>query len=269
MTTHLVGIKIIAKVEYAVTRQASMHNTQENRNRDDIKEVEEKLGRTSRYMQEVRNIGSSMKKEEILLGKRRVMQIIAELEDIRDILVDSVKDSLSPRQLSVLDYEEEDSEADPSVQFFGVEWDSVFAKCFSLGLNIRIFKQRLECGLVDSINLASILTDLSMVEKQMEQHSIALLSGRLSSEQLAQQLQQQVRVWKLGQVARSNNMLGTQEEKVKEGRKNCVKYRKNKTENLAAKISETGNNERRKSSLVDMKKKSSIVEKLSSLLDYV
>merc|ERR1711942_200283 len=233
------------------SHKTSMQNTQENRNRDDINEVEEKLGRTTRYMQEVRNIGSSMKKEEILLGKRRVMQIIAELEDIRDILVDCVKDSLSPRQLSVLDYEEEDSEADPSVQLFGVEWDSVFAKCFSLGLNIRIFKQRLECGMVDSINLAS------------------LLSGRLSSEQLAQQLQQQVRVWKLGQVARSNNMLGTQEEKVKEGRKNCVKYRKNKTENLAAKISETGNNERRKSSLVDMKKKSSIVEKLSSLLDYV
>merc|ERR1712013_845090 len=231
-----------------VTRQASMQSAQEDRNRDDIKEVEEKLGRTTRYMQEVRNIGSSMKKEEILLGKRRVMQIIAELEDIRDILVDCVKDSLSPRQLSVLDYKEEDSETDPSVQFFGVEWDSVFAKCFSLGLNIRIFKQRLECGMVDSINLASILTDLSMVEKQMEQ---------------------QVRVWKVGQVARSNNMLGTQEEKVKECRKNCVKYRKNKTENLAAKISATGNYERRKSSLVDMKKKSSIVERLSSLLDYV
>merc|ERR1712013_599091 len=234
-----------------VTRQASMQSAQENRNRDNINEVEEKLGRTTRYMQEVRNIGSSMKKEEILLGKRRVMQIIAELEDIRDILVDCVKDSLSPRQLSVLDYKEEDSETDPSVQFFGVEWDSVFAKCFSLGLNIRIFKQRLECGMVDSINLASIL------------------SGRLSSEQLAQQLQQQVRVWKVGQVAGSNNMLGTQEEKVKECRKNCVKYRKNKTENLAAKISATGNYERRKSSLVDMKKKSSIVERLSSLLDYV
>merc|ERR1712002_625605 len=174
-------------------------------------------------MEEVKKIGASMKEEDILLVKRRVMQIIAELEDIRDILLESVKDSLSPRQLSVLDKEEEEL-TDPSVQFFGVEWDSVFAKCFSLGLNIRIFKQRLEGGMVDSINLASILADLSMVEKQMEQHSIALLSGRLSSEQLAQQLQQQVRVWKVGEVARSNNMLGTQEEKVKEGQKNCVKY---------------------------------------------
>merc|ERR1712126_713529 len=107
--------------------------------------------------------GRSQYEGDILLVKRRVMQIIAELEDIRDILIDSVKDSLSPRQLSVLDCEEASSETDPSVQFFGVEWDSVFAKCFSLGLNIRIFKQRLECGMVDSINLASILADLSMV----------------------------------------------------------------------------------------------------------
>merc|ERR1712098_74938 len=154
----------------------------------------------------VKKIGASMKEEDILLVKRRVMQIIAELEDIRDILLDSVKDSLSPRQLSVLDKEEEEL-TDPSVQFFGVEWDSVFAKCFSLGLNIRIFKQRLEGGMVDSINLATILTDLKMVVTQMEQHSIALLSGRLSSEQLSQQLQRQLRISKVGQLARSNNNL--------------------------------------------------------------
>merc|ERR1719431_1110948 len=170
----------------------------------EVQGLEERLGRTTRYMEEVKRIGTSMKKEDVSLVKRRVMQIIAELEDIRDILLDSVRGSLSPRQLSVLD-NEEDLETDPSVQFFGVEWDSVFAKCFGLGLNIRIFKQRLEGGMVDSINLASILTDLKMVEKQMEQHSIALISGRLSSDQLAQQLQHQLLVCQAGQVARSNN----------------------------------------------------------------
>merc|ERR1712098_611683 len=218
----------------------------------------------------VKKIGASMKEEDILLVKRRVMQIIAELEDIRDILLDSVKDSLSPRQLSVLDKEEEEL-TDPSVQFFGVEWDSVFAKCFSLGLNIRIFKQRLEGGMVDSINLATILTDLKMVVTQMEQHSIALLSGRLSSEQLSQQLQRQLRISKVGQLARSNNNLVREEGTGKEERKNIAKYKKNKTENLAAKISSTRNNERRKSSVTNfgVKKKTSFVEKVSSLFDYV
>ena len=245
-----------------------MCNGEQNNLGDEGQGVEEKLGRTTRYMREVKNISASMKKEDILLVKRRVMQIIAELEDIRDILMDSVRDKLSPRQLSILDIDQEEVDTDPSVQFFGVEWDSVFAKCFSLGLNIRIFKQRLEGGMVDSIGLASILKELKMVERQVEQHSLALLSGRLSSEQLSQQLQQQLRVSQVGQLARSNNIL-EREDKNKEGRK--VKYRKNKTENLAAKISSTRNNERRNSSAVDfgIKKKTSFVEKVSSLLNYV
>eukprot|EP00091_Calanus_sinicus_P004494 TRINITY_DN1481_c0_g1_i9.p1 TRINITY_DN1481_c0_g1~~TRINITY_DN1481_c0_g1_i9.p1 ORF type:complete len:148 (+),score=57.33 TRINITY_DN1481_c0_g1_i9:373-816(+) len=123
-------------------------------------------------------------------------------------------------------------------------------------------------GMVDSISLASILSELKMVENQMEQHSIALLSGRLSSEQLSQQLQQQLRVSQVGQLARSNNIL---EREDKEGRKRVVKYRKNKTENLAAKLSATRNDERRKSSAVDfgLKKKTSFVEKLSNVLAYV
>ena len=245
-----------------------MCRSEQNKDGEGGQEVEEKLGRTTRYMQEVKKIGESMKKEDFLLVKRRVMQIIAELEDIRDILMDSVKDNLSPRQLSVLEIDQEELDKDPSVQFFGVEWDSVFAKCFSLGLNIRIFKQRLEGGMVDSISLASILSELKMMENQMEQHSIALLSGRLSSEQLSQQLQQQLRVSQVGQLARSNNTL---EREDKEGRKRVVKYKKNKTENLAAKISSTRNNERRRSSTVDfrIKKKTSFVEKLSNVLAYV
>jgi hypothetical protein len=107
-----------------------------------------------------------------------------------------------------------------------------------------------------------------MVEKQIQQHSIALLSGRMSSEQLSQQLQQHLRVSQVGQLARSNNIL---EREDMERRNIVVKYRKNKTENLDVKISATRNKERRKSSAVDfgVKKKTSFVEKVSILLDYV
>ena len=147
------------------------------RDGDEGQKLEERLGRTTRFMQEVKKIGVTLKKEDIELVKRRMMQILAELQDIKDILLDSVKDKLSPRQLSVLDINQEELETDPSLEYFGAVWDSVFAKCFSLGLNIRIFKQRLEGGMVDTISLSSILTELKMVEKQMQQHSIALLSA--------------------------------------------------------------------------------------------
>jgi hypothetical protein len=245
-----------------------MCRSEQNKDDDEGQKVEEKLGRTTRYMHEVKEIGVSMKEEDLRLVKRRLVQIVAELQDIRDTLMDIVKDKLSPRQMSVLDIDQEELETDPSVQFFGIEWDSVFAKCFSLGLNIRIFKQRLEGGMVDSISLASILTELSKVEMQMEQHSIALLSGKLSSEQLSQQLQQQLRMSQVGKLARSNNTL---EKEGEERRRRMVKYRKNKTENLTAKISVTRNDQRRKSSAVDfgIKKKTSFMDKVSSLLDYV
>ena len=77
-----------------------------------------------------------------------------------------------------------------------------------------------------------------------------------------------MRVSQVGQLARSNNPL---EREDKEGRKRVIKYRKNKTENLAAKLSATRTNERRKSSTVDfgIKKKTSFVEKLSNVFAYV
>ena len=32
---------------------------------------------------------------------------------------------------------------DPSVRFFGIEWELVFGKCFSLSLNVKIFGQQI------------------------------------------------------------------------------------------------------------------------------
>merc|ERR1711970_220089 len=163
-------------------------------NKEEELSVEEKLGLATRYLHQVKELGVSTREETLRLVKRRVVQIIAVLQDMRDILVESVRDKLSPRQVSVIDTEQEEVETDPSIQFFGVEWDSVFAKCFSIRLNIRIFKQRLEGGMVDTISLASILVEVRKVEREMEQHSVAVLSGRLSTEQISQQLHQQLRV---------------------------------------------------------------------------
>merc|ERR1719348_1981934 len=120
-------------------------------------------------MHEVRELEEDksvmMREETLNLIRRRLGQSCAELEDIRDILVDCVRDRLSPRQLAVL--EERMTNTDPSVQFFGIEWEGVFARCFSLGLNIRIFKQRLTADVVDNIGLSSILQELSGVEAEL------------------------------------------------------------------------------------------------------
>merc|ERR1719410_3369768 len=189
-------------------------------------EVEEKLGRTTKYMEHVRDIGNTSKEEELILVKRRLLQIVTELEDIKEDLVYLVRDQLSPRQLALLletNDEDQAVDTDPSVQFFGVEWNSVFARCFSLGLNIRIFRQRQRDGFVDVTGLACLLSDLFWVRRQMELHSVAFTSGAMSASNIARQHKLQLQATKAGE----------------EGRRKCgmVKYsKKHKTENLSRKI---------------------------------
>merc|ERR1711994_1086189 len=82
-------------------------------------------------VEDIRDIGTTSKKEELNLIKRRIVQIVSELEDIKEDLVNLVRDQLSPRQLTVLlepssEDEVDPAETDPSIQFFGVEWNSVF-----------------------------------------------------------------------------------------------------------------------------------------------
>ena len=227
---------------------------------------EERLGRATALMQELSQLQDSPADR---LVARRLVQITAELEDVRDLLLTSVQPRLSPRQLAVLlaDSASPETELDPSVRFFGVEWDVVFGRCFGLGLNIRIFQQRLAAGSVDTLGLAAILAELAAVERLMEQHGLALQSGSLSSEQLSRQLDRQVRVSQLGQAARANTPQGENtQRKIK-------KYKKNKTDNLTNKMSntmETSGNERRNSTVEFVpKKKLSFMAKVSGLLDYV
>merc|ERR1712244_179420 len=194
----------------------------------------------------VRDIGNTSKEEELILVKRRLLQIVTELEDIKEDLVYLVRDQLSPRQLALLletNDEDQAVDTDPSVQFFGVEWNSVFARCFSLGLNIRIFKQRQQDGFLDVTGLACLLSDLSWVRRQMELHSVAFSSGVTSQAYLA------------GQVKRKS-----------------VKYdRKHKTENLNNKISRSHQGDRRSSLCPEStsRKKSSFLGNVSTLLNYV
>ena len=223
---------------------------------DDEISVEDKIGRVTRLMRQIRDMGDHPKQEERVLRERRMIQIMTELEDIKDDLINLVTGKVTPRQIQFLkdtESTEDNTAIDPSVQFFGVEWNCVFAKCFNLGLNIRIFKQRLAADCVDLGGLAVILQDLSEVRRQMEHHRLALESGVLTPGHLARQLQQQLVV--SAAAPRSN------------------KYsRKHKTENLNRKLQHIENQEerrRRKSLSIPHTKKSTFMENVSSLLNYI
>jgi len=87
---------------------------------------------------------------------------------------------------------------DPSVRFFGIDWGSIFGKCFSLSLNTNIFgdqiltasqiQQRSREGSrkykgCDLVLVNRILRDLASLEADVTSHAEAVLQGRLSKSQ--------------------------------------------------------------------------------------
>ena len=187
-----------------------------------------------------------------------MIQVTSELEDVRDLLTASAKAVLSERQLEVLEPNQEEEQevvVDPSIQFLGLEWEAIFGKCFNLGINIRIYRQRLGAGSVDTLTLALVLRDLQRVVAEVEHHSRAVLAK--DREGLHQAM------------GGSTNHINVQ------NRRQGVTYRKTKTEGLASKIENMDRSQnlwpggRRKSSFRSRKggrKSSVIMEGLSSML---
>jgi len=225
--------------------------------------IEEKLGRATNYLHDIKGLGLKPSEgEERSLFRRRVVQVTSELEDVRDLLTASARAVLSERQLEVLEpqgeEEEEEVVVDPSIQFLGLEWEAIFGKCFNLGINIRIYRQRLGAGSVDTLTLALVLRDLQRVVAEVEHHSRAVLAK--DREGLHQAM-----------MGGSTNQINVQD------RRQGVTYRKTKTEGLASKIANMdaspnlnlGAGGRRKSSFRNRKgrrKSSLIMEGLSSML---
>jgi len=116
---------------------------------------------------------------------RRIVQLRAELEDGRDLVLALCKNYLPSRQWRLMaedlqgddkdrdDSDEDDNDndgfgrrgvlngfdVDPSVRFFGIDWESVFGRCFSLSLNAKIFG--------DQILDAAITFSTATQEQQM------------------------------------------------------------------------------------------------------
>merc|ERR1712154_146922 len=159
MGTHLRSVKVER------TAEAVMCRSEEKSSRSRMEAIEEKLGRATNYLHDIKGLGLKPSEgEERSLFRRRVVQVTSELEDVRDLLTASARAVLSERQLEVLEphgEEEEEQEVvvDPSIQFLGLEWEAIFGKCFNLGINIRIYRQRLGAGSVDTLTLALVLRD--------------------------------------------------------------------------------------------------------------
>ena len=185
-----------------------------------MERLEQRLGVVSKCLGEVRDGGV---KEKMIHNLELAME---ELNAVRTVLVESVQGELTHRQLAVVTGRTEDSRLDPSIQYFGAEWSSLFSKLFNTGLNIRIFKQRLSAGYKDLLSLSSILAEMDTVQREVKLHILFLNPGGKHSQ-----------------------------EKVTNDKRESVKYRKAKTENLRDKCTavrqETPSGRRKRKSVIE------------------
>jgi len=162
-------------------------------------------------------------------------------------------------KLSVQEYMDLKSEssrpADPSVEFFGLEWSSVFSRCYTLGVDIRLLKSGLDQDRLNPDRLLTCLSTLHQLLAEIQMHAAALESGRLTAKHLATQLQQQQVVASVGRTASFNNNNNNKQAKQQ------LKYGGSKTDSALLRSTTTTPREvkqarrvskgRRKSSLMD------------------
>ena len=137
--------------------------------------------------------------------------------------------------MEVIGGRETRDQMDPSIEFFGVEWSSVFSKLFNAGLNVRIFKQRQSAGFVDILSLASILTEINQVKREVELHMDFVTPRHMQD---------------LSTVPRN--------------RAN-IKYRKTKTENLSMKSLAARKEKETCTADAGKKKRKSVVEAITNI----
>merc|ERR1712179_527830 len=135
-----------------------------------MESVETNLGLVSQYLVEVKEEKS---KQKILMN---LQLAVAELENIKTILMENVRGQVTDRQLEVIGGRGTEDLVDPSFQYFGAEWSAVFSKLFNTGLSIRIYKQRKSAGYLDLLSLASIMSEIDKV-KEVELHMMFVKPG--------------------------------------------------------------------------------------------
>ena len=119
-------------------------------------------------------------------------------------VVDEVDPSGSTGLLSGFDM-------DPSVQFFGIDWERVFGRCYGLSMQIKqlevLLKENPEVE-IDILMINKMLRELAAIEADVLSHSEAVLRGRLSKSQRQLIFDEQSKYAALTTVSKPSHKVG-------------------------------------------------------------
>jgi len=238
--------------EMSTTTQ--VHNTY-SKDKNSFSSLKEKISRTAQFLQDLKLISQDCQDleadhddKEKQIFNRRIVQVGAEIQDARDLLsalckhhlpdrhwrlvfevVDEVDPSGSTGLLSGFDM-------DPSVQFFGIDWEKVFGRCYGLSMQIKqlevLLKEDPEVE-IDILLINKMLRELAAIEADVLSHSEAVLRGRLSKSQRQLIFDEQSKYAALTTVLKPKpSMSKSRSFRDASLKSRPVKYKRNKTTNL-------------------------------------
>lgn len=215
--------------------------------------LKEKISRTAQFLQDLKLLSQDCQdldedqddknKQKI---SRRIVQVEAEIQDARDLLSTLYKNHLPERQWKLLfDATENRAEShnsclsgfdmDPSVQFFGIDWERVFGRCFTLSIQVKqletVLKEYSHVEL-DFLVVNKMLRELAAIEADVSSHSEAVLKGRLSKSQRKLIFDEQLKYAALPAIASTKAVSKSRSFRDCGLKSRPIKYKKNKTTNL-------------------------------------
>ena len=134
------------------------------------------------HLESLKELKSCFNSEDEDQLENLISQCLKFIQDIRGVLCKSMERRLSTMKIGRVF-------KDPSVQFFGIDWDFLFPKCAELKDNLTAVMTNSDVVLVDEI-----LLSLLSLEDQVLQHSVALMSGNLGKKKQREQEMMQRRV---------------------------------------------------------------------------
>ena len=140
----------------------------------------ESLLKQLKTLKEMKNCFESEEDEELL--DSLICESLKLIQEIRIALCNNMDVRISTLKINRVF-------SDPSIQFFGIDWDSLFSKCVDLKQNIAALVDT-----SDSAILEEIVFGLLTIEDQILQHSVAVMSGNLEKKKLREREMMQRRV---------------------------------------------------------------------------
>ena len=122
-----------------------------------MKTVQEKHKKVKDCLDQLRVNGAHISDEEKVEVKITIEDLKSELQEMKEIIINTARPYLSPKQLSLLEPIEEPLSSDPSIQYFGLEWSLFMTRWKKVENKIFIYKRNHETHFVDFSRLVSIV----------------------------------------------------------------------------------------------------------------